>query len=1004
MSSTIDFISNSITNPNSVKILDNDAPFSFFEYLKQISDKVSPINFNDLYLEYIKTWSEIKNYNKEFVDNEIKNRYVQLLKDLTLKYTTAEEKRFLVNIDYDDEFDLDIVIPFYSKKIIEICEYFCKKRESIKFKTERNKSKGSLNSINRAIFETITDVIFSDVLEVGVKQSYVNVDDLYKDLNIEIEELYDLYTNYLDNDPSMSYETYNVKSDLRKKLYSSNINDVNGNIFVNIDEAVKEQIFEDVIIFLDEFKKNFSINYDLSTVNLDCNVGDPLYTLVSTNKDNARKIVDLRYSLIKKYIGCDFYYVQTADVEDNNYTVELLFKADNPSGNLLNRHFPTTASVEEESDLQSCRRIGLFFTPDKNSILYFSAAENKYKIDTTKLEPNKLYIFPDPNLYGNTSGLTKRYYSDYPLIHIQDYTRTIYNQSYNMSEGDIKIKPNSQTFYSYFSKNQTENKFSGDASLKYNFSNIGDRGLLHSWASDIYGNEYCLIKPHKKKDLITIGEPIDTSYNICAEYDGGPFIFDSGEFLPEPVSPQSPKWVYPNVWASNYYYNIYIDGAFAGTPRGIMWHGIFSGLVVDGLGITRNNGKKFTLNLNIDQDGKLIDIYDGRYFINEPPIIFDAVINNNINDFKLNLGYNIDGNYFNMNPNHQFNIEYKKVLDGNSETSTGLVPEFTTNGTYILSSYILSSIKYREFDGGLILDVCDSKFDFKNQTRFVIKERFSDSYTISSVNIDEPDHRIKGYGKMFVKNVLNGNILELEECFGNQFIKYPSNVRNELYNNVLDFNIYNDFLWIRTLNYIIFDKIYYSNGSFIDSGVIANFLNNSEQCSNPFIFENKNYCFVAALSITNSEYVINQSIIPKIYRIDFSDYILKEIYKGDSDDYLHKTTYSNVVKYKHISTPKLFYNTRNDIYGVAAVLEDQNQYPFIYKIKFEYDGSTVYNENPNIIRMYDNVYENVQTLNLNNVNSLSPVVEFNDMAEVIFGNGANTSLIINNTNNSVIFV
>ena len=93
----------------------------------------------------------------------------------------------------------DIIIPFYSKKIIEICEYFCRKRELIKFKTERNKSKGSSNSINRAIFETITDVIFSDVLEVGVKQSYINIEDLYKDLDIEIEELYDLYTNYLDN-------------------------------------------------------------------------------------------------------------------------------------------------------------------------------------------------------------------------------------------------------------------------------------------------------------------------------------------------------------------------------------------------------------------------------------------------------------------------------------------------------------------------------------------------------------------------------------------------------------------------------------------------------------------------------------------------------------------------------------------------------------------------------------------------------------------------------------
>ena len=1003
MSSTIDFISNSITNPNSTRILDNDAPFSFFEYLKQISDKVSPINFNNLYIQYIETWSQIKNYNKNFTENEIRNRYVQLLKDLTLKYTTADEKRFLVNIDYEDEFDLDIVIPFYSKKIIEICDYFCKKRESIKYKTERNKNKGSNNSINRAIFDTITDVIFSDVLEVGVKQSYISVDDLYKDLDIEIEELYDLYTNYLDNDPSMSYDTYNVKSELRKKLYSSNINDINGNIFINIEEAVKQQIFEDIRIFLNEFRKNFSINYDLSTVNLNCTVGEPLYSLVSSSKDNARKLVELRYSLIKKYIGCDFYYVQTADVVDNNYDIKLLFEADNPSGNLLNRHFPTTASVEEESDLQSCRRIGLFFTPDKNSILYFSAAENKYKVDTSKLEPNKLYIFPDPNMYGNTSGLTNKYNSEYPLIHIQDYTKTIYNQSYNMSEGDIKIKPTSQTFYSYFSKNQTENKFTGDASLKYNFSILGDRGLIDSWAADVYGNEYCLIKPYKKKDLVTIGETPESSKNICAEYDGGPFIFNSGEFLPEPVSPQNPKWVYPNVWASDYYYNIYIDGSFAGTPRGIMWHGIFSGLAVDGLDILRKSGKLFTLNLNIDQDGKLIDVYDNRYFINDPALIFDTTINNELNDFKISLGYNIDGNYFNMNPNNQFNLEYKKVLDGNSTIASGLVSEFTTNGTYILSSYILSSIKYREFDGGLILDVCDSKFDFNSQTKFIIKERLSDSYTVSSFNPPVINRPTKVEGKMFVKNINNGNIYTLEECFADQFIKYPTDVRYELYNKVLDFNVYNDFIWIRTLNYIIFDKIYYNNGNFLNSGVIANYLSNSELCSNPFIIENKNYCFIASLSISNFEYVINQSIIPTIYKLDFNNYVFKQLYKGDPDDYLHKTTYSNVVKYKNINQIKLFYNSRNDIYGIATILEDQNQYPFIYKMKFEYDGSSIYNENPNIVRMYDNVYEGIETLNLNSVTSLSSVVSFNDMSTVIFGSRSKTLYSIQNSTNSIVF-
>jgi hypothetical protein len=1002
VSNTIDFISNSITNPNSIKILDNDAPFTFFEYLKQISDKVSPINFNDLYIEYISVWSQIKNKNKIFNQNEIKNRYVELLKDLTLKYTTAEEKRFLVNIDYNDEFDLDIVIPFYSKKIIEICEYFCRKRELIKFKNDRNKNKGSINSINRAIFETITDVIFSDVLEVGVKQSYINVEDLYKDLDIEIEELYDLYTNYLDNDPSLSYDAYNVKSDLRKKLYTSNINDISANIFYNIDEAVKEQIFEDIRIFLTEFKKNFSINYDLSVVNLNCNVGEPLYNLVSSSKENAKKIVELRYSLIKKYIGCDFYYIQTSDVVDNNYKVELLFKADNPSGNLLNRHFPTTASVEEESDLQSCRRIGLFFTPDKNSILYFSAAENKYKIDTTKLELNKLYIFPDPNRYGNTSGISNKYNSDYPLIHIQDYTRTIYNQSYNMSEGDIKIKPTSQTFYSYFSKNQSENKFSGYDSLNYNFSRLGDMGLIHSWASDIYGNEYCLIKPSKKKNLITIGEIPETYDNICMDYDGGPFVFDSGEQLPEAITTQNAKWVYPNVWASNYYYNLYIDGSFAGTPKGIMWHGIFSGLVVDGLGITRNNSTVLSLNLNIDENGKIIDVYDGKYFDNTG-IIFDTIINNNVNDFKYSLSYNIDGNYFNNNPNNQFSVEFEKTLDGNSSIASGLVPEFVTNNTYILSSYILSSIKYREFDGGLIIDVCDQKFDFNRQTKFIIKERFSDSYTISSFDTLEVNPLPNPYGKIFVRNISNNQIYSLEECFGNQFIKYNNDIKYELYNNVLDFNIYNDFIWIRTLNYIIFDKISYVDGVFTDSGTNPNFLINSEQCSNPFIFENKNYCFIASLSIANIENVINQSIIPTIYKLDFDNYTLNKIYKGDITDYLHQTTYSNVVKYKHINCPKLFYNSRNDVYGIATTIEDQNQYPFIYKLKFEYDGSSIYNLYPRIIRMYDNVYENIETLNLNTTNNLSLAVEFNDMSPIIYGSRSYTSYFIGNANNSITF-
>ena len=495
---------NSIVNPDTEEkdYLDKMAPFSFFDFLKHINANLSPLQTNDLYVDYIKQWNITKNNTKEETDNVIQERYLSLLKDITLKYSTLDEKRFLSNIDFNDPYDLDIIIPFYSKKIREVCDFYSQKREKLKFKIEKNKIKGIPLSLEKAVFETITDVVFSDTLEVGTYQKLVNEDDLLKDLSIEVEELYDLYTSYLDNNPDETYETYDVKTELRKNLFSANLNKIDANIFINFDQAITNQLFENVRVFLSELGRIFTINYDLNSVNLNCKPDEKLYDLVSNNKPKAERLVTLRRELIKKYIGCDFYYITTGSTT-TDVVSSLLFKAENPSGNLLNRHFPTTATIEEESDLQSCRRIGLFFTPEKNSILYFSVPDKKYKIDESKLEPNKLYIFPDPERYGNTIGLTRKFDSEYPLIHISDYTRSVKNESTFYVEGDINSNPFSQDFYSYFSKNQLHNDLTtNDEGLKTNFSELYDAGILVKWGTDIYGNQYGLFKDKSKQNLV----------------------------------------------------------------------------------------------------------------------------------------------------------------------------------------------------------------------------------------------------------------------------------------------------------------------------------------------------------------------------------------------------------------------------------------------------------------------------------------------------------------------
>jgi len=892
---------NSIVNPNtqSKDYLDLYAPFSFFDFLKYTNSDISPLQANNLYIEYIKVWGEIKNNTKTQINQTIQERYLELIKEITIKYTTLEEKRFISNIDYTDETELDVVLPFYSKKIIEICNFYSEKREKLKFKLEKNKQKGTINSINHSIFETITDVIFSDALEVSTYQPLVNENDLLKDLDIEIEELYDIYTSYLDNNPLSGYDTYDVKTDIRKQLFSANLNAIDANIFINIDQAIRNQLFDNVYVFLTEFGKNFTINYDLNKVNLNCKPDDRLFNLVNENKPKATRLIQLRYDLIKKYIGSDFYYIATGSTI-TDITSAVLFKADNPSGNLLNRHFPTTASIEEESDLQSCRRIGLFFTPEKNSILYFSVPEKRYKVDESKLEPNKLYIFPDPNLYGNTVGLTKSFDYEYPLIHISDYSKSINNYSLGYTEGDVYTTPYNQDFYAYFSRNQLKDSiYFGKEGLKSNFLNLYNKGIITKWTTDIYGNQFSLFKPKSKQNIVDNTTVIGISSIVYEDFNGGPITYSNNTPLPEKVLVNNPEWVKPNLWSSEYYYNNLIEGGIGNITNGIMERGIHA---------------------------------------------------------------------------------------------TGFNPNFNYN-------YILSSIKYAEFDGGSIIEENPhNKHNFESNTKFIINQTIETNKTIlyassEDDNLNSYDIR-NSYGKIYIKDVITGDVSELSSKLEDAFYNKYTDIKEELYNNVLDFNIYNDFLWIKTNNYIIFEKLIYQDGKYVYSGIGENYIKYKEEykfltnISNPFIFEDRNYSLIVLLSGNNIDSK-SYSIVPFIYKIDYNTCVVTlinfdNITKSLLDTFINKNL-KNVGKLRKINKPILTYNSRNNKYVIVAAIEDQNEFVYLYKVLFNYNGSIISDVTCSLYNVFDNnspiVISNIDVTNFINtpnitINSDESIITF----------------------------
>lgn len=754
---------NSITSNRNNDALAKDfrEVFSFYDFLQNQETRLTPQQYNAAYKNYLNIWSEVKKASESERVQLIKDRYVELLKDISLNYLSFEERRFLKLADFNDPNDLDIILPLYSKKIIDICKYHTEKREKTKQAANKNQERGTKNSVEYAVHDSVTDYVFlGDDDSLNYNFPKLNVDEIISTLDIEIEELIDVYTTYLDNDPSQTYENYGVKNDLRKQLFTSNSNDIDGNLFLDFDAATRKYIFEILSIFLKETGRVFSINYDITKVDLNCKSGDKLFDLISKYKDYAENILDLKSELIKKFIGADFYYIKTGD-SINDITSGKLFEAYNPSGNLLNRHFPSTATLEEDSHLITLRKLGLFFKPEKTGLLYFSVPKNHFEIDYSKLEPNKLYIYPDPNRYGNTAGLTNTIDTEYPLIHTQDYTPTIKNISNGFANGDISTSPTEQNFYGYIAKNQLANsKVVNKKGLSLNFLSLANKGTVKRWNSDIFGNQFVLLEPTTFKTYndsrTTLNENV-TSFKI---YDGGVMLHDDGSQLSVLCSTDIPQW--PGfIFSSRYYYNILIDAGVGGIVNGAMIRPIKAPRLYDGLLFTAPAYATYTYDICLSASGW---------------------------------------------------TDYDLLID------CGFYTDSITYEASFTFSYILSSILYAEFDGGSIIQ--DEVYEEFNSTKNVFLKEVQNGRYTQTTNVDS----ISGK-EIYVRNIKDNTVSKINDSFNNILKKYNyhSQLSSELIYKIEDFNIYTDILYIRTENYAIFEK-YKFDGNFNPANTPSNVL------------------------------------------------------------------------------------------------------------------------------------------------------------------------------------
>ena len=189
--------------------------------------------------------------------------------------------------------------------------------------------------------------------------------------------------------------------------------------------------------------------------------------------------------LTENLIGTDFYYLST---DSQNQTISGKYiSAQNKAYNYFNINNATTYSIPVSSRMFE-KDIGGFFLPVKYSILRTIGRYDFYLKDN--LERDTIYSFPDPNVQGNISGLSK---SPLPTpFNFVSNNRNFKNISSSYGRRGVNSDYKSQNFYSYDSVEQkrviTVNK--NLSSFKDKFSDLINLGHVTNINDDIYGNRF----------------------------------------------------------------------------------------------------------------------------------------------------------------------------------------------------------------------------------------------------------------------------------------------------------------------------------------------------------------------------------------------------------------------------------------------------------------------------------------------------------------------------------
>lgn len=896
-------------------------PFSFVDFINFLQTEYAPEKYSSFYSLYLKDWYALQGGNQEEQKQQYIVFYREFIQEIILHYTTQTEKDFLKKIDYSSPTDLDIAIPFYANKLTEVALFYRNKREDGKYVINRNKIRGSVSGVERAIFDVVYD--FVNGSEDSLLNTSTPLSGVIKDFGVGIHEFVDIYGDYFDLDRKGDGE-----DGVRKAMYDNNLFDIDPDYYFD-PEALKILRENSFLSMIGDFTINppeFSQNDITNICNPEESILEELNEAYTTGGLTLAEVYELKKKLIAKYVSCDFYYL---DASTTPATSGILFEADQPTNNLLNLQTADIAAVQSNQQ-KILRDVGLFFKPDDIGIFKLNAVNSRFELDVDSIEPDKVYVFPDPEVYGNV-GVNAL--SSYPYIHTFDYRDNIRNISSGVATGDPEITNKSLTFEPYSVKQRETQELKTLNTLGYNlnFSDLDNKGAIRKMGYDCYGNEYALFKAEELEERTTVSRDVLLSLKL----DGHTF--------------------YDNLFNEGYNFNYSTEGCEFLT--------------------TRSGMSSFTSTFTDTDDPyylffRLFQPYDelrGQQVcdVSDYSASGGSFTDDDTSE-EVAAGIFRDGGGFTQGDGSPLPDPIKTDEPGFPSPLNYYYQVFAD--CKLFGDDVRSIPGSIDYNGGKFSDkvLVDRQFNYDGDGYAYIDYIHSDSNTEVSGLVTEGSgdvnvERAVVPGSIFIKDQGTSLSYPMSSILSNTLNKYSTAVVDDVLENTIDFDVINDSIFLQTPTRLVIDKINYSReGTFekpnttntvftVASGdtlnVISNRLlvNEIESCGGGSVILFSIFKTLSTSPYTNEVQPKNYwYVYPEVYQYDINNNTVNKIYPqalDQSDLESFQTSYSGAESDfapEKIKTPIITYNSLHNKLKITYMLYDQNNFSHIHDCMFEW--------------------------------------------------------------------